>query len=174
MTQEFSRRVAVERIGPTARPTGHGIGVGDDITVEADATELAGLATRLQLPAISTLTCRFRLRPMPDGTITAEGWLDAVVTQTCVVSLDEFAAPVRDHFVIRFVPAGSESDDIDPDSDDEVPYSDGVLDLGDVAAEQLALALDPWPRKPDATLPEAATDEPISPFAALRQKRLPV
>jgi uncharacterized metal-binding protein YceD (DUF177 family) len=145
-----------------------------DITVEADAAELVALAARLQLPAIGALTCRFRLRPAPDGTIAAEGWLDAVVTQTCVASLDEFAAPVSDHFTLRFVPAGTETEDIDPNADDEIPYSDGVVDLGETAAEQLALVLDPWPRKPDATLPEAATDEPTSPFATLRQKQLPI
>ena len=97
-----------------------------------------------------------------------------MVTQTCVVSLDAFAAPVSDHFVIRFVPAGRETDDIDPDSDDEIPYTDGVIDLGEAAAEQLALVLDPWPRKPDASLPEATPDEPASPFSALSKKRLPV
>lgn len=167
MTKEFSRNLAVERIGRAGQPAWH------DVTIEADAAELPGLATRLQLPGISALTCRFRLRSAPDGTIAAEGWLDAVVTQTCVVSLDEFTAPVSDHFVIRFVPAGSESDDIDPTSDDEIPYSDSMIDLGEAAAEQLALGLDPWPRKPDATLPEAATEDDASPFAALRHKRLP-
>jgi uncharacterized metal-binding protein YceD (DUF177 family) len=164
MTHEFSRRLAVERIGPA----------GHDITIEADAADLAGLAARLQLPAVNALTCRFRLRPAQNGTFVAEAWLDAVVMQTCVVSLDAFSAPVSDHFVIRFVSAGSESDDIDPDSDDEIPYSDGVIDLGEAAVEQLALALDPWPRKTDATLPTAAPDEPASPFSTLRQKRLPV
>jgi uncharacterized metal-binding protein YceD (DUF177 family) len=168
MTVEFSRRVAVERLGPVGQPAGH------DVTVEADAAELARLATRLQIPTVNALTCRFRLRPASDGTIAAEGWLDALVTQTCVVSLDEFTAPVSDHFIVRFVPAGRESDDVDPDSEDEIPYSDGAIDLGEAATEQLALVLDPWPRKPDATLPEAAWEEPESPFVNLRQKRLPI
>ena len=163
MTHEFSRRLPIERIGPV----GHGL------TVEADAAELARLAERLRLPAVNALTCRFHLRSAPNRTFIAEGWLDAVVTETCVVSLDEFPLPVSDHFVVRFVPAGSESDDIDPDSDDEIPYSDGVIDLGEATAEQLALALDPWPRKPDADLPSAAPDGPASPFSALRHKRLP-
>ncbi len=167
MTAEFSRKLAVERIGQAGQPAWHGV------TVEADSAELAALAKRLHLPAISALTCRFRLRVAQDGTIAAEGWLDAVVTQTCVVSLDDFIAPVSEHCVIRFVPAGRESDEIDPDSIDEIPYSGGTIDLGEAAAEQLALGLDPWPRKPDATLPEAATDEPASAFAALRQKHLP-
>lgn len=163
MTHEFSRRLAIERVGTAAK---------HDVTVEADAAELAALAKRLQLPAVNALTCRFRLRAGQGGTFVAEGWLDAIVTQTCVVSLDDFAAPVSDHFIIRFVPAGTEGDDIDPESEDEIPYSDGIIDLGEAAAEQLALVLDPWPRKPDATLPEIEANEPTSPFVSLNQKRL--
>ena len=164
MTQEFSRRLSIERIGPA----------GHNLTIEADGAELARVAARLHLPAVSALTCRFHLRSAPNLTFVAEGWLDAVVTQTCVVSLDEFEAPVSDHFVVRFVPAGSESNDIDPDSADEIPYGDGVIDLGEATVEQLALVLDPWPHKPDATLPTDAPDEPASPFATLRRKHLPV
>jgi hypothetical protein len=164
MTHEFSRRLSIERIGPA----------GHNLTVEADAAELARLATRLHLPAVSALTCRFHLRAAQGFTFVAEGWLDAVVTQTCVVSLDEFAAPISDHFVVRFVPAGNERDDIDPNSEDEIPYSDGVIDLGEATVEQLALVLDPWPHKPDATPPTDASDEPASPFSGLRQKNLPV
>jgi uncharacterized metal-binding protein YceD (DUF177 family) len=172
MTGEFARPLSVDRIGPSGHQTGRTAAY--DVTVEANPAELAALAQRLQLPAIGALICRFRLRPEQSGTIVAEAWLDAVVTQICVVSLDEFAAPVSDHFTVRFVPAGNETDDIDPESDDEIPYSNGVIDLGEAATEQLALVLDPWPRKPDATLPDAMTDEPASAFAALRHKRLPV
>ena len=160
---EFSRPLAVERIGTA----------GCDMTVEANPTELASLATRLKLQAVGALVCRFRLRATPDGAITAEGWLDALVTQTCVVSLDDFVAPVSDHFHLRFVTEGLESDDIDPESEDEIPYANGTIDLGETATEQLALALDPWPRNPDATLPDHETDTAISPFAALAPKRLP-
>lgn len=164
MTPEFSRRLPVERIGPA----------GHNLTIEAAASELAGVAARLHLTTISALTCRYHLRPAQGFRFVAEGWLNSVLTQSCVLSLDEFAAPVSDHFVVHFVPAGSERDDIDPDSADEIPYSDGVIDLGEATVEQLALVLDPWPRKPDAVEPTVAPDEPSSPFAALRQKHLPV
>ena len=44
-----------------------------------------------------------------------------------------------------------------------------VLDLGEAAAEQLALSLDPYPRAPGAELPEVATEAEANPFAALRR-----
>ena len=49
----------------------------------------------------------------------------------------------------------------------------GLFDLGALAAEFLALALDPYPRKPGVsfveTAPEAEGPESVSPFAALRK-----
>jgi len=152
MTPEFSRPVARDRIGPR----------GPDITVEASAAECAALAVRLRLPAVHSLSCRFRLRQAGD-VVVAEGWLAARVTQTCVVSLDDFETAVTDHFTIRFVPAGTESDDVDPETEDEIPYAGNSLDLGEAAAEQLALSLDPWPRKPDARLPDPDTAADLPP-----------
>jgi uncharacterized metal-binding protein YceD (DUF177 family) len=94
------------------------------------------------------------------------------VVQVCVISLDEFESEVVERFVVRFVPEGTESDEIDPDEDvDEIPYAGGVIDLGEAAAEQLGLALDPYPRKPGATLPESAAGEPGNPFASLARPK---
>lgn len=153
MTPEFSRPQPRRRIPAT----------GLDATVEANPAECAALASRLRLPAVKQLSCRFHLRPAPGDTVAAEGWLAALVTQTCVVSLDDFDAAITEHFTLRFVPAGTESDEIDPDAEDDVPYSNDTLDLGEAATEQLALALDPWPRKPDATLPDADAPAPAPP-----------
>jgi uncharacterized metal-binding protein YceD (DUF177 family) len=159
---EFHRPVAVERIGAS----------GLDATVEATEAEGQMLARRMAIPAVSSLSCRYRLTALPGGTVLAEGHLCAAVVQTCVVTLEPFEAAVEERFRVRFVPAGAESDDEDPDADDEIPYQGAVIDLGEAAAEQLALALDPYPRKPDATLPQAAGDAAVSPFAALaRLKR---
>ena len=45
---------------------------------------------------------------------------------------------------------------------------DGKIDLGQYAVEQLALALDPFPRKPGATFVQPEEPAEISPFAALK------
>ena len=80
------------------------------------------------------------------------------ITQTCVVSLDDFDAPIEEVFQVRFVPAGEESDDIDPDSDDEIPFEGNQIDLGEATAEQLGLALDPYPRMEGVEMPEIEDD----------------
>ena len=150
---ELPRPVSVDRL-PAA------------FVVEADLAECEALAKLYHIPRVLALTCRFALRRQGD-LVLAEGELDAQVEQSCVVSLEPVGQTVRESFVLRFVPAGSEADDEDPEAPDELPYEGGRIDLGEAAAEQLALALDPYPRHPDAMLDPAATGVSTSPFAQL-------
>ena len=157
MIRELHRPVAIERVGRT------GLGV----TVEANAAECAALAQRMNLPAVLSLVCEFRLERDIAGDLLAYGRLTARVVQTCVVSLEDFAVTIEERFTLRCVPDGEESDDIDPEAPDEISYADGILDLGEAAAEQLALALDPYPRAPGAVLPEVPDEPAEQPFDAL-------
>ena len=89
------------------------------------------------------------------------------MVQTSVLSLEPFEASIAEDFTCVFVPAGMETDEIDPESDDELPYEGEYLDLGEAAAEQLALALDPYPRAPgEETSQHEPEFEPL-PFARL-------
>jgi hypothetical protein len=162
---EFHRPVPAERVGEA----------GFVQHVEADAAERAALARRLGVPALAALAAHFRLTRAPGGApgvIVAEGHLQARVTRVCVVSLDEFETAVAEEFRVRFVPAGLESDEFDLDADDEIPYGGGGIDLGEAAVEQLALALDPYPRKPEAELSQPGEPAPDGPFATLRRGRV--
>jgi uncharacterized metal-binding protein YceD (DUF177 family) len=161
MTPELSRLFPADRVDDT--PV--------SVEVTADANECAALARRLQIPAVSTLHCAFRLTRLSPAVILAEAQLDAEVIQTCVISLDDFAARIDESFRLRFVPEGTESDNPDPEDDDEIGYSGVVLDLGEAAAQQLALALDPYPRAPGAELPLMEEQAAAHPFAALRAVR---
>jgi len=160
MTPELHRPVPLDRIGAN----------GLDFIVEANPTELAALAPRMLLPAVHALVCRLHLERDGD-TVMAHGHLSARVVQTCIVSAEDFEAEVEEDFVVRFVPEGEESDDDEPDSIDEIPYVNRTLDLGEAAAEQLALSLDPYPRIPDAQLPETASEPEPHPFGALEALR---
>jgi hypothetical protein len=142
---------------------------GLDVVIEASAGECAALARRLGIPAVLALACRFHLSGAVGGMVAAEGELTARLTRVCVVSLDEFDTDMAVRFRVQFVPAGSETDALDdPESDDEIPYDAASLDLGEAAAQQLALEMEPYPRQPDAVLPAQADDDAsASPFAAL-------
>jgi uncharacterized metal-binding protein YceD (DUF177 family) len=160
---EFSRPVAVAAIGPSCT----------EMMVEANADERAALAHRLNIPELSMLDCRFTLRRSSAArTIVADGLLRARLVQTCVVSLDEFDSEIAETFTVLFVPAGFESATMDLDAPDEIPYRDDRIDLGEAAAEQLSLSLDPFPRKPGAHYEDMVEPEP-TPFAGLHELRRP-
>ncbi len=158
---ELHRPVAVDRIGPRGLAT----------EVEASSDEMPAVAARLHILALESLHCAFKLRRVGASMVEAEGVLRARVTETCVVSLDPFCHDVEELFTVHFVPPGAEDDNPDPETVDQIPYTGGAADLGEAAVEQLALALDPFPRKPGATLPAEAAEDTSSPFAALLARR---
>ncbi len=161
MTPELHRPVALDRIGPQ----------GMTVEVQAKPDELPAIAARLRVLELASLHCAFKLRRVGAATVEAQGVLRAEVTEACVVSLDPFSHDVQERFTVHFVPSGTEDDNPDPEAVDQIPYSAGAADLGEAAVEQLALALDPFPRKPGAVLPDEATAETPNPFAALLTRR---
>ena len=154
---ELSRPVALDRVGPQ----------GITLDVEAGDAELQAVARRLGVPSVQRLGCTFRVRRIGPSLIEAQGTLHAAIEQVCVVSLDAFVQDVQEAFTVHFVPSGTEDDDAEPDAVDQIPYEGSVVDLGEATVEQLALALDPYPRKPGAILSDASQDGLSGPFAAL-------
>jgi hypothetical protein len=157
---ELSRPFAIERMGEASR-----------VTVTASAVECEAVAARLGIVAVALLTCQFALRRWEGATVQAHGQLRAGVRQSCVVTMEDFDTDIAEDFEVRFVPEGMETEEIDLDAPDEIPYAGASIDLGEAAVEQLALCLDPFPKKPGAVLPEATDDVADHPFAGLRQLR---
>lgn len=140
--------------------------------VVATPAECAALATRLMIPAIEALDAWLRLVPEPGGAIRATGRLSARVVQTCVVTLDPVVQQVDAPLDLRFRPLGQALSD-DPEGPDEMEMEGSALELGEAVAEQLSLALDPYPRTPGASLPEledAPEEQRPNPFAALGRR----
>jgi uncharacterized metal-binding protein YceD (DUF177 family) len=164
MQPEFHRPLALARIPPEGR----------EERIEARASECAALAERFAIPAVERLSALLRLRPEPGGTVLAEGRLSAEVVQTCVVTLEPVRQALDEAITLRILPPGQDPSD-DPDGPDEIEAEDGTVDLGEAVAEQLSLALDPYPRAPGAELPaaedgEVAASGPFAALAALRGK----
>lgn len=169
MTPEFSRPQRLDTIGAGERR----------VRVEADATERAALAKRFGLIAIDTLIADYGIRSDAAGTL-AHGHLSGAVVQPCSITGDPVPAKVEEDFAIRFVPEGDQSEDeieLSQDDCDTVFYTGGAIDLGEAAAETLALALDPFPRSAgaDAALRDAGVlnEEETGPFAALAKLKQP-
>ena len=163
MTVEFARPQRVDTIGDDART----------IEVDADAQERAALAKRFDLIGIEKLAGKFAIRRDAAG-IVAEGRVEAAVTQACSITGDPLPVTVDEPVALRFVAEeDSGQDEVElGDSDiDVIPHDGGTIDLGEVAAETMALALDPFPRGPNAevVLKEAGvlSEEQAGPFGVL-------
>ena len=165
---EFARPVRIDTIGDEPRAIG----------IEAEAGEREALARRFDLVALDRLAAELRLRRAGE-IVHAEGMVEAAVTQTCAASGVPIASRVAVPFVLRFVPEPliAEQDEIELGADDcdTVGYAGGAVDIGEAAAETLYLALDPFPRAPDAddTLKAAGVlgEADAGPFAALKALR---
>lgn len=166
---ELSRALALDAIGNDGRT---------QRTVRATADECVAVARRLELQDLSGFCADMTIDRVIGGEILVRGRVVADVVQTCVVTLEPVPAHVDETFEVRF----TTRDDavphdlvIGPDDEPPEPITGDVLDIGELATQQLALALDPWPRLPDAALPEEvvrdpARDGPFAALAALREK----
>ena len=148
------------------------------VTIEADEAERAALARRFGLIAIARLAGDFTLRRDAGG-VVAEGRVEAALTQACSVTGEPLPATVDETVALRFVPEAGSGEEVELSGDDldVVEYEGGAIDLGEAAAETMALALDPYPRGPNApaALKKAGVlnEEEAGPFgglAALRDK----
>ncbi|MCS0496990.1 YceD family protein [Ancylobacter mangrovi] len=149
------------------------------LNLSPDAGTRAALAKDFGIPGIPALRARVTLTPRAKGQVEVGGHVDAVVTQTCVVTLENFDSPVSEDIELRFAPEdqipeiqpGTEIDVREADLPD--PLVDGIIDAGAVVAEFLALGLDPYPRKPGAIFepPAEPSAAELSPFAALARLR---
>ena len=131
-TPEFSRPHRLDRIG-----------TGDsDVRVEASPEERAALAKRFRLVSIDVLAADFTLRRDAAG-VVARGTLKGAVVQSCVATAEPVPATIDESFALRFLPEGTpEGDEIELSSEecDTMFFEGGAIDLGEAAAETLALA----------------------------------
>lgn len=167
MDPEISRPIALDRIGLKEKSY--------DIT--ASEAEREALAERLGIPSVDSFEAKVGLRMTGGGSmVKLNGHVRAELTQICVVTLEPIKTLVDEDFSRLYsIEAGDEAAEvvIEMDEDDAPdPVTDGQIDMGEAAAEHLALAMDPFPRSPDASFespaePEPEPEEKPSPFAAL-------
>ena len=173
---EFSRPLDVSEL-PTQ---------GLDISVEATPAECRALCRRFELEDLRTLAAQVRVERARDKdgapTIRVRAVLRAQAEQICVVTLEPFAVQVDDEFTILFqlaanLPEGAGAlDDAKREVSPE-PLDTPEIDVGELVAQHLLLALDPHPRRPGAMLESGGEEaqssdiaaRPNGPFAKLGQ-----
>lgn len=144
---ELSRPLTLEDARRTSRP----------IVITADADERAALARRFDLIAIDRLEAEL-LPEVQGDELRLTGTLTARATQRCVATGTPVKEQVSTPLSLRCVPlarleaAEAEAEvELDSADLDVIGYERGAVDLGEIVAESLVLALDPWPRSANAT-----------------------
>ena len=160
---ELSKIVSLSDIGSGAR----------EYALTASPSECKAAADRLKIPAVHALSGHVRVKASR-AIISVSGDVTASLTRECVASLEELHEDVHDIFDFELV-RGVEPTDSTGDDGDEIDlteYHDGdELDVGDILVQQLALAMDPFPRKEGApSLAETyGKQAEESPFQALSE-----
>lgn len=151
----------------------HQVGSGVTRRLEPDAAARSRIARALDLASLDRFVAEMTLAPSPAGW-RLTGRVRASLAQTCGITLEPLPVEVDAPFALTLAEAADEeSDEIVITLNDESPdpIEGGQVDLGQYAVEQLALQLDPFPRKPGAEFVQPAEPTEISPFAVLKQLR---
>jgi uncharacterized metal-binding protein YceD (DUF177 family) len=155
---------------------------GLDETRAAASDELEAIARALGLVSCQSLEASYAIAPSGAGRYILSGTLRAQVVQACVVTLDPVIGSIEGNFHAAFWP----EEDIPPprsgildldEAADPEPITAGRIAVGRVVFECLAENLDPYPRKPGATLDwrdpaeAGASESPFARLANLKTKR---
>ena len=157
---------------------------GVDVVIRASEAECAALARENAVVGVLWLEAPFHAARFGRDGLKVRGAVRAAVRQSCVVTLEEFDTVLEEPVSVRFAPQTqdhpshgqrekplSAEDALDIEDDGSDPLIGGVVDLGALAAEFLALGLDPYPHKPGAQFQEPAPAAPEeSPFTVLSKR----
>jgi hypothetical protein len=110
-----------------------------------------------------------RLRAVNGGTaIRLDGHVDAAVTQRCVVTLGPVPETVSSDFVLLFT-REEPGEEVDVAFEDEIvePLEGSEIDIGEASAQELAVALEPYPRADGVSLETIASPEALADLESL-------
>lgn len=167
---DLDAKVRVDKI-PTA---------GRVVTIRTDDAQRAVLADRLKVSEVTEFSAQVTATRFRGG-IQAKGTVEGTVIQPCVVTGDPVTQAISEPIDRVFLPGRDEASEatagaeifVNLEDDDLPDYFEGdEIDLADLVLEVFAIAIDLYPRKPGAELPEDQRgDDPaeLSPFAALKE-----
>ena len=148
--------------------------------IEADQAIRHAIADVGGLREVLSAQASFDVTPKSGGRFHVSGQVRARIGQTCVVTLDPIESDIDEAIDLVFAPPeqvpqmaalvdeAEHGDGETPDPPE--PIENGIIDLGRLATDALYLAIDPYPRKPDAVFEPLveAVDPEDHPFAALK------
>ena len=146
----------------------------------ADATELAALCRRYGVEALKAASASLTISPEPEGAVRVSGAVHAELSQICSVSLEAVDEIIDEPVAITYLPPSMDEPATAVDAtfepqEDYEPFDGVSLELGELVAQEIAAAIDPYPRKAGVTfgnhgqLGDNAPEERDNPFAVLQK-----
>ena len=178
---EIERIVDLDRMGNN----------GTAVEITASDNERAALVKRFGFLGLPAFSARVTVDRRPGGQIVVEGRLRGRIVQACILTLDPVTQDLDEAFRIVFKQDLAEERDpesgealVGAHTDSPEPLAGNLLDVGEIVAEQLSLAAEPYPRKQGVKLedvmPKPRRDgrpgrheprrHPFAGLAALRDK----
>ena len=157
VVNEFSRPLQVDRVPA----------LGCHERLAADEMECAALAKRFDLPRIHSLGGLLKVVPWRGGGLKITGTLNARVDQVSVISLETFTSDLEFAIERYFLSPRAGQPTAEEDVD---VIENGIIDLGEILAESMALELDPYPRQEGEIfndIEEQPESAKVSPFTGL-------
>lgn len=155
-----------------------------EVKIVADADECRALARQWDIREVRSFSAELQVQRWKKDGVRVKGRVRSGIVQSCVVTLDPVESQIDETIDAVFVPEGSklalhpvaEGGEmlLDPEGPDSPEVFQGdTIDVGVVAAEFAALAIDPYPRKAGVVFSGHIehTDEggrKPSPFAVLK------
>jgi uncharacterized metal-binding protein YceD (DUF177 family) len=148
--------------------------------LQADEAVRHAIADVGDLREVLSAHASFDVTPTSGGRYRVMGHVRARIGQNCVVTLEPLESDIDEPIDLTFAPPDQipemaalvdEAEDSDGDTPDPLEaIENGFIDLGRVATDALYLAVNPYPRKPDAVFePLVEAEDPEDhPFAALK------
>lgn len=152
-----------------------------EITLEPTALECAALANRFNLEALDSFKATVKVTASTGGKlVNVSGRYEAEIVQNCVVSLEPVPSQIyglidRDFAEETQLEISKSSVDFDPGVPDPPDaITGGIVDLGEMVAEQFGLEIEPFPRVSGIEFSNYIEDkdydeETVNPFAALKE-----
>lgn len=135
---------------------------GMPVEITADEAQRAALAEAHNLLQVDHFWAELVVKSWKSDGIRVDGVVRAGIAQACVVTLDPIETQVEEEISATFVPEGSRLARNDLEGGEFVldaegpdvpePFSGDRIDVGALAEEFFALAIDPYPRKPGTIL----------------------
>ena len=140
----------------------------------ASDKELKSLASRFKFLDVLSLTAELTIRKSARACWDVTGPLRGVVVQAC----GSTGVPLREtvDFLIeeRYVRSVGNQEEVEVCMDVAEPIENDAINIGELLAQSLAIAVTPWPRAPEApetyTSGEELPDHPFAGLAALKRQ----